>query len=360
MSPAEIPNGEERNKQSTSTQRNRGGAEPAANTGEEEAAPAVGLPPLDATAPAPGLERLGGMAVVGTKRSFEASNSDIASGRLGDLSAGATAVMASHAVTNLSADVSGGTARGEATDAGGEETAASLSTGASYNLSGGNIGGIDEDEDEDGDDAHGHDASSLLSSTSPPSSIRNEGIAQSTTGIDGESADEVLKRRNREHARQTRLRKKAYVVGLEHSLKDLQAQISKDAAKDSTREALRNTMEAETTLLITAFFRGELSLEMLARSAAQRVQLVSPVTPFRSFPPNDAFDGMTYSVGAHSIVAHSRSWLTFFKHTIGFATNGWCLAKIQGHTPAIEVKVMRLPSVLCCVVRAPNIHSVSC
>ena len=281
------------------------------------------------------------MEVVGTKRSFEASNSDIASDRLGDLSAHATAVMASHTVTNLSADVSGGTA-------GGEETAASLSTGASYNLSGSNIGGIDEDKDEDGDDAHEHVASSLLSSTSPSSSIRNEGIAQSTTGIDGESADEVLKRRNREHARQTRLRKKAYVVGLEHSLKDLQAQISKDAAKDSTREALRNTMEAETTLLITAFFRGELSLEMLARSAAQRVQLVSPVTPFRSFPPNDAFDGMTYSVGAHSIVAHSRSWLTFFKHTIGFATNGWCLAKIQGHTPAIEVKVMRLP--VCCVV----------
>ena len=244
-----------------------------------------------------------------------------------------------------------GGAGGEAVgSAGGEATAASLSMGASYNLSGSNIGGIDEDEDEDGDDTQEHVASSLLSSTSPSSSIRNEGIAQSTTGIDGESADEVLKRRNREHARQTRLRKKAYVVGLEHSLKDLQAQISKDAAKDSTREALRSTMEAETTLLVTAFFRGEVSLEMLARSAAQRVQLVSPVTPFRSFPPNDAFDGMTYSVGAHSIVAHSRSWLTFFKHTIGFATNGWCLAKIQGHTPAIEVKVMRLPSVLCCVV----------
>ena len=131
MSSAEIPNGEERNKQSTSTQRNRGGAEPAANTGEEEAAPAVGLPPLDATAPAPGLERLGGMAVVGTKRSFEASNSDVASDRLGDPSAGATAVMASHAVTNLSTDVSGGTAGGEAMgSAGGEATAASLSTDA--------------------------------------------------------------------------------------------------------------------------------------------------------------------------------------------------------------------------------------
>ena len=111
------------------------------------------------------------MEVVGTKRSFEASNSDIASDRLGDLSAHATAVMASHTVTNLSADVSGGTA-------GGEETAASLSTGASYNLSGSNIGGIDEDKDEDGDDAHEHVASSLLSSTSPSSSIRNEGIGE--------------------------------------------------------------------------------------------------------------------------------------------------------------------------------------
>ena len=349
MSSVEIPKGEERNKQSTGTQNNGGGAEPAANTGKEEAAPAVGLPLLDATAPAPGLERLSDMTIVRKKRSFEASKSGAASDRLGNLPAGATVVMASHAVTNLPANVPGGTA-------GGGATAASLSTGVSYNLPDSIIGGTDEDEDEDGDDAHEQVASSLLSSTSPSSSIRNDGIAQSTSGVDGESAEEVLKRRNREHARQTRLRKKAYVVGLEQSLKELQAQISKDAARDSTREALKTTMEAETTLLVTALFRGELSLEMLARRAAQRIQLVSPVTPFRSFPPNDTFDGMTYSVGAHSIVAHSRSWLTFFKHTIGFATNGWCLAKIRGHVPAIEVKVMRLPSVLCCVVRPISIR----
>ena len=169
-----------------------------------------------------------------------------------------------------------------------------------------------------------------------------EGSSARTPGAKSDEAPdagEVLKRRNREHARQTRLRKKAYVVGLEQTLKELQSQLSNQDASKEQEEKMMSTMHTQSTLLLTALFRGELHLDMLSHLVSPHVQYLSPITPFRSFAAGDTVDGMNYSVGAHALVAHSQSWGLFFKHTIGYSTNGWCLSKIQGDVPLIDVQV---------------------
>ena len=169
-----------------------------------------------------------------------------------------------------------------------------------------------------------------------------EGSSARTPGAKSDEAPdagEVLKRRNREHARQTRLRKKAYVVGLEQRLKEMQSQLSNEGASKEQEEKMMSTMHTQSTLLLTALFRGELHLDMLSHLVSPHVQYLSPITPFRSFAAGDTVDGMNYSVGAHALVAHSQSWGLFFKHTIGYSTNGWCLSKIQGDVPLIDVQV---------------------
>jgi hypothetical protein len=97
------------------------------------------------------------------------------------------------------------------------------------------------------------------------------------------------KAKNREHAKNTRIRKKHYIEALKESLKllfDERDKIDKDRRSSLSRLAEQANVRKQ--VLQTMFFyraSAETSLKRWGSILDDNFQLVLPITPYRSFPP---------------------------------------------------------------------------
>lgn len=125
-------------------------------------------------------------------------------------------------------------------------------------------------------------------------------------------AADTQKMRNREHARNTRLRKKAYLETLRHQLQSLSD--AKDKW-DKTREVSQaqtvenSTMKKQmlqTFLLYRA--RGELNRRKWAALLTEDFVMKLPVTPYRYFPAGDVEQQTRYVRGIDSTIRDTASF----------------------------------------------------
>jgi hypothetical protein len=114
------------------------------------------------------------------------------------------------------------------------------------------------------------------------------------------------KAKNREHAKNTRIRKKHYIEALKESLKllfDERDKIDKDRRSSLSRLAEQANVRKQ--VLQTMFFyraSAETSLKRWGSILDDNFQLVLPITPYRSFPPAEVSTITQPPVSFHTII----------------------------------------------------------
>ena len=107
---------------------------------------------------------------------------------------------------------------------------------------------------------------------------------------DGER-NRLHRNRNREHARNTRLRKKAYVETLKNTVDDLRRErdsLVQDQATNASRLLEQKNIRVDVLLGYFALRKQcERRRELWARVCEENVVCTLPVTPYRSFPANE-------------------------------------------------------------------------
>ena len=140
------------------------------------------------------------------------------------------------------------------------------------------------------------------------------------------------KAKNREHAKNTRIRKKHYIEALKESLKllfDERDKIDKDRRSSLSRLAEQANVRKQ--VLQTMFFyraSAETSLKRWGSILDDNFQLVLPITPYRSFPPAEViFVTSTIVFFLHNTTAsstlpdlHSSSWKQSILYRIAMST----------------------------------------
>uniref|UniRef100_A0A7S2B6B9 PAS domain-containing protein n=1 Tax=Octactis speculum TaxID=3111310 RepID=A0A7S2B6B9_9STRA len=177
--------------------------------------------------------------------------------------------------------------------------------------------------------------------------------AKSAGGSESQERNaETIRRRNRDHARNTRMRQKAYVAQLEQTVQNLESRNknqelwlrSRAAAMPAPQivvpQAIPNAAAlGDLTLeFLRLFFSGEADLRQWVKVMNAQTQLVSPVSPFRTFNPCTSRDGKQHLDGILKIVEDGISWSVFLR-TIGCGSAVWCAARRNNIVPTIEVKL---------------------
>lgn len=150
------------------------------------------------------------------------------------------------------------------------------------------------------------------------------------------SAEEKAKQsrdRNREHARNTRLRKKAYVSKLTQLVEDL---TKEKEAFQHEREAEKLKQEQQTNewrRLLSQFLdlrvRGELDRTKWAAVVDESCVFMLPITPFRSFKRSEILNDLRVVAGIDALVADARSLLMCIE-SLGANTERWRVAIGRG------------------------------
>ena len=154
---------------------------------------------------------------------------------------------------------------------------------------------------------------------------RRVGGAASGGGEGGAPEDNKAKAnrdRNREHARNTRLRKKAYVETLKRTVHELSAQY--ESAERHRR--VQASMVAERgsvrkRVLQTFFFyraSGELGHEKWAKLLDESCMFALPITPYRSFSASEVVNNQRVVIGIDGMIVDTAS-LAVLLQSIGRA-----------------------------------------
>ena len=118
---------------------------------------------------------------------------------------------------------------------------------------------------------------------------------ESTDGAELEMTEEerqlANRLRNREHARNTRARKKAYLETLKSTLEELCQERDTDASERARAASLLLEMQKTRTNVLLHFFalraNNETRRQLWASILEESVTTVMPVTPYRSFPASE-------------------------------------------------------------------------
>jgi len=122
--------------------------------------------------------------------------------------------------------------------------------------------------------------------------------------------------RNREHARSTRLRKKAYVQKLKELVEGLHAERTEEVRQ--RRVAIQHLSEMQNVrrAVVRNFLRFHSNFEEDDRKwrtiLEENFCLKQPVTPYRSFRRAEIEQVRSYSIQCIRVLCHSVSYLTFF------------------------------------------------
>jgi len=157
-----------------------------------------------------------------------------------------------------------------------------------------------------------------------------------------EDKEKVTRDRNREHARNTRLRKKAYVAKLSQLVMDLTAQREQQAQE----RALAATMERERLSVRRLVVRQMLDLRASGNADAtewrrlldDRFVCTLPITPFRSFQQAEILHSSRVLRGVDAFIADVRS-LAVCIESIGSPSPRWKAARARGERPLVQYAV---------------------
>lgn len=147
------------------------------------------------------------------------------------------------------------------------------------------------------DDNHGAitpeemDMSDSSDASEGDSSIEKKGSDRKGKGRKGNSMEEEVKAKNREHAKNTRLRKRQYIESVKDNIQKILEE--RDEVDKERKKALAKVAEEMT--LRKAVIWEFLQLRALASTdreawmklLAKDFTLVLPITPFRSFSPDE-------------------------------------------------------------------------
>eukprot|EP00598_Pedospumella_elongata_P000703 CAMPEP_0184968048 /NCGR_PEP_ID=MMETSP1098-20130426/1219_1 /TAXON_ID=89044 /ORGANISM="Spumella elongata, Strain CCAP 955/1" /LENGTH=843 /DNA_ID=CAMNT_0027489601 /DNA_START=82 /DNA_END=2613 /DNA_ORIENTATION=+ len=129
-----------------------------------------------------------------------------------------------------------------------------------------------------------------------------------------------VRAKNREHAKNTRLRKKNYIETLKDNIKDVST--TRDVREKDRKLALGKIADqnASRKRTISTFFSCrasmDTSLEAWNNILTSDFTCVIPVTPYRSYPPHQVFDGRRQLVGAAGMVYDTLSMYAMLYSTL--------------------------------------------
>jgi len=142
-------------------------------------------------------------------------------------------------------------------------------------------------------------------------------------------ADQMTKERNREHARNTRLRKKAYVAKLSQLVVELKAE--KEA--EERLEAAQSLRTKKRAALLQEFLalrgNGESDPLRWRRVLDESCTLTLPITPYRSFRHCEILHATRVLRGVESVVGDARSLKVCLEH-IGSHSSAWKRCRTRG------------------------------
>jgi len=141
------------------------------------------------------------------------------------------------------------------------------------------------------------------------------------------------KDRSREHARLTRLRKKAYVAKLSQLVMDLTAQREQQEREAAHAAAVKRERDFLRTAAVRSMFAwrcaGECDLDRWRTVLDEDFVCTLPITPFRTFKQSE-ISGATRSVrGLNALVADVKS-LQLCIEFIGAPAPWWKAARLRG------------------------------
>lgn len=126
--------------------------------------------------------------------------------------------------------------------------------------------------------------------------------------------------RNRKHARNTRLRKKAYIEELERTVQQLTAERDAAAAAKAAESARTAQLQSVrfSVLQMALFYRaaGNVCRADWATALEENFTCVLPITPYRSFPSAEVVSGQRMIMGIDAMMADVAS-LALMVESIG-------------------------------------------
>lgn len=161
-------------------------------------------------------------------------------------------------------------------------------------------------------------------------------------GLSKEEKEKASRERNREHARNTRLRKKAYVAKLSQLVLDLSSQQeiqAREHALAASRQAERSAVRKSVVRSLLALHgSGDSDIGRWRMILDDRIVCVMPITPFRSFKPAEIVQSSRVLRGVDAMVADVCSMAVCIE-SIGCPSPRWKSARARGQrvTAAYEV-----------------------
>lgn len=139
----------------------------------------------------------------------------------------------------------------------------------------------------------------------------NDDDDESSEEEDGSVAQSKIRAKNREHAKNTRIRKKNYIETLKEHVRLLaeeRERIDRDRRVALSRVAEQTTVRKS---VLQTFFHYRASAEMSRSKWAtildESVCLTLPLTPYRSFPPSEVVNGQRIVSGIDALITDTAS-----------------------------------------------------
>eukprot|EP01038_Epipyxis_sp_PR26KG_P006499 gene6499-8934_t len=134
------------------------------------------------------------------------------------------------------------------------------------------------------------------------------------------STDITTKEKNREHAKNTRIRKKNYIESLKENIKFLTAEREKlDHDRKMALSKLAEQAMIRKKVLQTMFYyraTNELDPDKWSTILEENYTMVMPITPYRSFPSSEVIDSQRHIKGIHETILDTAS-LNLMLQSIG-------------------------------------------
>lgn len=150
------------------------------------------------------------------------------------------------------------------------------------------------------------------SKSSYDDSADHEGSKRKVSSKSGKMDEQDAKAKNREHAKNTRMRKKNYIESLKDNIKQLAEEREKyDRERKISLSRLAEQTVLRKKVLQTLFsFRstGEINPTKWQNILEESFVLVMPITPYRSFPPSEVMEGQRHVKGIDGAILDTASF----------------------------------------------------